>query len=280
MMLFVLSTPLLAQSQDEFKSYFLGEDFIFYKGSLFIVDPNGGGDFNYSFYGSLDEGSKSYSNNVLYPSEKYSFVSERDSLVSRVFRVEDIVQNGTSSWNSKVIFVLNDTIKKDSVYFVYDKQYEHNFPFLVSEMQPISGDYIKSKFERRVDKFTSEITISTPILTNGKVSPIILYKIIKNGVAHYFLSLNTSGSTVNVGERGVIVLFTDGTKWTRQTEIDVDADSHGFDYSAWITLTANDLLIFQNKVISGFRLYIYDEYIDSPIADRFKEFVNEIKNVK
>jgi hypothetical protein len=272
--------PLAAQSQDGFKPYFLGEDFLFYKGSLFIINPNGNSDYGHSFYASLDECMDSYSNKVIYPSAQYSFNTERDSLLNRVFRVDDIVQDSKSSWNPKIVFLLKDTLRDDTIYFVYDKKYEHSFPFWVNEIKSFGSEYIKSKFEKRVDDFTSEVTISTPILTNSEISPVILYKIIKNGVAHYYISLNTTGSTVNVGEKGVIVLFTDGTKWTRQTEIDVDASSRGFNYSAWITLTSSDLLTFQNKTIKGFKLYIYDEYVALPVAERFKAFVKEIKSMK
>ena len=85
---------------------------------------------------------------------------------------------------------------------------------------------------------------------------------------------------MSVNKTGVIILFTDGTKWTRQSEIDVDAESDGFEYSAFIPLTQEDLITFSTKKIKKFRLYIYDEEIGSCDADRFKIFVKCIKGSK
>ncbi len=109
---------------------------------------------------------------------------------------------------------------------------------------------------------------------------MIIYKHINKGKSVYYLSLRTYGSTVNVNETGVIILFTDGTKWTRQSKIDVDAESSGFEYSAFITLALTDLTTFSTKKIKKFRLYIYDEVVNSSDADKFKLFVKCVKETK
>ena len=82
-------------------------------------------------------------------------------------------------------------------------------------------------------------------------------KVIIGSKVRYYLSLDTKGSTLNYGIKGVYVLFTDKSKWNRLNEkIDVTYDD-GYTYSSFIELFPNDLKLFQTKTISKFRLFIY-----------------------
>ncbi|HZG00272.1 MAG TPA: hypothetical protein VEY71_04680 [Chitinophagales bacterium] len=138
-----------------------------------------------------------------------------------------------------------------------------------------------AKLSRELDDFTGEVRINTPFFGSElKMYPAVMSKTISKGVTSYALRLETHGSTVVVDGAGVVVLFEDGTKWSKPTKIDVDADSQGFSYSAYISLTQNDLAMFAGKKIKKFRLYIFDEVPSETFAAEFCEFVKCIKAQK
>lgn len=257
---------------------FLGEDFMQYKGASFKLKDNAVSGLNYTFYGDFQHCQKPYDKNVLYPDVKFSFITIMDSLANREFIVEDIVgKDGKlfsgGSFLEKPIFVLKDKISNHVIYFLYDQKYEHNFPFLTS---PITMDTttLCAKIQNKTDDFTDEITINSPPLESNQIAPMIIYKIVKSGKENYYLSLRTYGSTVNVGETGVIVLFDDGTKMNKPTEkIDVDSDATGFSYSAFIQLTETEVKSLTTKKITKFRLYIYDKEVSQGFAEKFTNYV-------
>lgn len=280
-------TLFKVNGQKTFEHNFLGEEFTLYKGTFFKLIDNPVSGFNHTFYSDLENCQSTYNNNVIYPDSKYNFVTVRDSLKNRIFLVEEVIDKTGKEWSeayksdifAKPIFVLKDTLNGQKIYYKYDKEYEHNFPFNTSKIN-YPTDYFCSKIDKSVDDFTSEIKFSSPMINGRQLSPMIIYKNINKGKTVYYLSLRTYGSTVNVNENGVIILFQDGTKWSRGSKIDVEADSNGFEYSAFITLTSADLTTFSTKKIKKFRLYIYDEEINSSDAEKFKLYTQCIKTIK
>lgn len=287
--IFVLTTllvmtfsTLIAQT---FKENFLGDDFMQYKGAYFKLKDNAISGFNNAFYGDLKYCQKSYDINVIYPDTKYKFKTVKDSLVNRIFLVEDIIGKDGNTFSGgayfdKPIFLLRDTTSKQAIYYLYDKQYEHNFPFLTSQIT-IDINALCSKIEKRTDDFTNEVTINNPIIEGRQISSMILYKTVKSGKVSYSLSLRTYGSTVNVGETGVIILFDDGTKMSKPTvKIDVDTDEKGFEYSAYIPLTETEVKSLTTKKIKKFRLYIYDKEVSPSFAEKFTYYVKCVMEKK
>jgi len=254
-----------------FESTFLGEEFQLYKGALFrLMDKTSLG-FHYTFYTNLEYCQSGF-NNVIYPDPKYTFKTVSDSLANRIFKVEDIVDNNGNSYKDggprdKPIFVLKDISTNQLIYYKYDKRYLHNFPFNTSKIE-LDEEIFCSKIDRSVDDFTDEIRLNSPIL-----SAMTIYKIIDKADTRYHLSLRTYGNTVIVDGSGVIILFTDGVKMTKSVKINVEAKSKGYEYSAFITLTEADLKTLSTKKVNKFRLYIYDENVDSGSADKFKIYV-------
>lgn len=261
-----------------FYENYLGPDFLMYKGALFKLKDNAISGFSHSFFSDLKNCQRMYDNNVIYPETRYTFNTEKDSLKNRIFRVEEIIGKDGSAFLPNVsldkpIFILRDTTTKQAIYYVYDKEYEHNFPFLTSKIT-LDVNVICAKIEHQKDDFTNEITINNPIIEGSSVSPMIIYKIIKNGKVSYFLSLHTYGSTINVGGTGVIILFDNGTKLNKPTiKIDVEYDGTGYEYSAWIPLTEIEVKTLTTKKISKFRLYVYDEEVNSSFAEKFSVYV-------
>ena len=280
-------TALKVNGQTNFEHNYLGEEFSLYKGVLLklIDDPISG--FDHAFYSDLKYCQSAYDNNVIYPDIKYNFVTVKDSLKNKVFLVEKIIdktgqernESSKTDYFAKPLFVLKDTVSGQRIYYKYDKEYEHNFPFNTSKIN-YSADYFCSKIDKMTDEFTNEVKFSSPLMSGRQLSPMIIYKNINKGKVVYYLSLRTYGSTVNVNGSGVIILFQDGTKWTRASKIDVEAESNGFEYTAFITLTPTDLTTFSTKKIKKFRLYIYDEEVNSSDAEKFELYTQCIKNAK
>jgi hypothetical protein len=140
---------------------------------------------------------------------------------------------------------------------------------------------------REVDDFTNEVTLRSPMISpfarasDAVFYPIGINKYINKNVVTYYLSLETHSVSVSSGNKGVIVLFTDGSKWQRPSEkVDVNVDDHHFRYSAFIRLSAADLQVFSNKQIKKYRLYIYDEELTSEFADQFRGYVKCIRHLK
>jgi hypothetical protein len=261
-----------------FNNIFLGDDFIQYKGALLKIRDNSKSGFDNTFYSDLKYCQKLFDNNVMYPETKFTFKTAKDSLVNRIFLVEDIIGKDAKPFISgsildKPIFILRDTSSKQVIYYLYDTKYEHNFPFLTSEIK-LDINSICSKIEFNKDDFTNEVTFNNPIIDGQNISSIILYKTLKNGKVNYSLSLRTYGSTLNVGKTGVIILFNDGTKLNKPSiKIDVDTDDKGFKYSAYIPLSETEVKSLVNKKIDKFRLYIYDEDVSQGFAEKFTYYV-------
>lgn len=268
-----------------FKEDFLGDDFFQYKGAFFKIKDNAASVFAHTFYGDLKYCQSSLDNNVIYPDSKDKFNTVKDSLVNRIFLVEDIIGRDGKTFSSdyyfeKPIFMLRDTTSKQVFYYFYDKQNGNKFPFLTSEII-FNINAFCSRIKKSKDDFTNEITINNPLVEGGAIAPVVIYKLFKNGRANYFLSMTTYGSTLSVRENGVIVLFEDGTKLSKpMAKIDVEIDNNGFKYSAFMSLTEIELSAFIAKKIKKFRLYIYDKDVDQSFAQKFTYYVKCVMDSK
>jgi len=259
----------------EYKSIFLGKDGNSYKGLYLKYKEGTIGGTNNNFYSNIP--TKNFQSPVYGRSEKYDFVTDTNTIKNRDFLVVDVKPcpfcYDNMSGVEDYIFELNDG--KETIYFVYDGKYDFNFPFLVKGFS-FSKEYLSKNIEKQVDDFEDKITFNSPI-TND----LSIMKVIQKGKTTYYLSLETSGSTLNYNGKGVTILFKDGTKWTKPNEkIDVKViDGSGWGYSSFITLNQQDLLLFSKKVIKKFRLYIYDNENPNEV-EKFPYYVQSIKESK
>jgi len=280
----VILTTSISFSQT-FETNFLGDDFMRYKGALLKLIDNPISGLNFTFYSNLNYCQDAYNDHVIYPDLKYHFKTVPDSLANRIFKVEDIVGkdgktfSGGSYSFEKPIFVLKDTVTKQVIYYIFDKKYDFNFPFLTSKIA-VDKDALCNDISRSVDEFTGEIKISSPLSEGSKLAPVIIYKDINKTSTAYYLSLHTNGNTLNVGESGVIILLDDGTKINKSDKIDVEAADNGWDYRAFISLTQSDLQLLSTKKINKYRLYIYDETLSKWFAEKFINYVKCIREKK
>lgn len=130
------------------------------------------------------------------------------------------------------------------------------------------------KIERNVDDMTGKITLSSP--SEEAIPPLKLIKVILEKDTLYLFRLRTNGITLNTSEKGVIILFTDGTKMIKETKISVDVgdEPNTWLYKANITASSEDLKTLATKTIKKFRLFIYDKDINEKEGNNFKEYVN------
>jgi hypothetical protein len=258
----------------EFKKVFLGKDWNDYKGLHLKYKIGTIGGTTHNFYSS--QPTKSFQEPVYGRTRQYNFVTDTNTIKDRDFLVVNVTPFNTSVYeNRNALFELNDG--KETLYFIYDSQYDFNFPFEVKGFN-YSSDYVMKDIEKEVDDFTGDITMNTPI-TND----VSIMKVIKKGQIKptYYLDLETRGSTLNYNGKGVIVLFKDGTKWSKPDEkIDTKVvKGDGWGYRAFITLTEQDLRLFSTKEIDKFRLYIYDNHRPDD-TDKFIYYTQAIVKMK
>jgi hypothetical protein len=133
---------------------------------------------------------------------------------------------------------------------------------------------------RAVDESTDQISIDSPVLGNP-LSTMHIIKNINKKKATYFLDLMTQGSTVFVGWKGAILLFTDGTKMKKpNAKIGIAVSEYGYRYTASISLTQADLKVLSTKDIDKFRLSIFDGEVNTKDAGMFKIYARNLLKLK
>ena len=124
------------------------------------------------------------------------------------------------------------------------------------------------KIIETVDQFNGQITEHTPYTTQfgGFVSAL---KVVDGEDVNYYLSLNSNGQTLNVGEKGVTIICDNGSvmDWP-DAKIEVEWKEYGGGYSAWrysafIPLNDVEMRILSTTTIKAYRLYIYDTDLSS-----------------
>lgn len=128
-----------------------------------------------------------------------------------------------------------------------------------------------SKIEVTIDKFSGDTTYTSPYKP-GYMDIIHFVKV--NGTT--YMSLKAYGSTLNVGQKGVIILLADGTKIEKPDEkidADVNSSTGGWDYSAFVRLDESDIEKMTKSSVTDFRLYIYDSKVLPKKATLYQEYL-------
>ena len=225
-----------AQTQ-EFEPNFLAGDFLLYKGVLLKLKDDDSSRIGYIFYKDLEICQTLFRDKMIY--------QDSNSFLNKIFRVEDIVnKKGVSIKENYYLerysyFILEDVNSKEKFYYQYDSQIENSFSFKTSRI-PLDDNSVCSEIGRQSDDFTGDINFNTPFPDRINQALIVLFKSIKKTKTLYYLSLQTYSSTVVVDGSIVMVLFTDGTKWSKSVKIKVEAKSDGYKYNAFVPLTHSD----------------------------------------
>lgn len=127
-----------------------------------------------------------------------------------------------------------------------------------------------TSIKKEIDKFTGQVTYSSPLLKS-----VHFYRVFEDTLDLIYLTLRCNGATLNTNEKGVIVLFDDGSKWEKPEQtIKVNVADEGWEYRAFIPIQKEDLKLFSEKLITDFRLYIYDK---SVFKSQAKKYMNWAK---
>ncbi len=187
-----------------------------------------------------------------------SYNSKYESLVGKVFKV--ISYEPYKNLIGKDKFKLKiENAETGILYFDYDPRFEHSFPFEVIGGLTLPADFYCKKIKIETDKFTGE-TKSNTDYSEG----ISILKVEKDKTITIYLSINTTGSTLNVGKEGLILLL-ENNKRIEKPEARIDAkvntSGKGYVYNAFVRLTPEDIKLLKENNITDARLYIYDSII-------------------
>jgi hypothetical protein len=163
-----------------------------------------------------------------------------------------------------------DSKELGKIYYSYNPKYDFDFELEVVGGLDYPQDFFCSKITEQKDKFEDKTTYFTPY-ENG----ISFMKTIENGKSALYLGVDVNGSTLNVSQKGLNILFEDGTKFTKpEAKIDTKvASGSGYLYSAFVKLTPAEIKILTEKNITDTRVYIYDGTVDNDSAIRIREYL-------
>jgi len=202
-----------------------------------------------------------------------SYNSKYKALENKIFKVVSFEPYANSIGTNKFKLQIENE-ETGLIYFDYSSEYEHSFPFEVIGGLDFPEGYLCKDIEETKDKFNDKITFRSPIS-----EPITFVKVKDKGQVNTFMRISVYGSTVNVGKTGVIILFSNGEKIERpNAKLDTKVSRHGkgYDYSAFITLTDDDILKLKTNTITDVRLYIYDSTIKH--GEKLKEYLKCISD--
>lgn len=186
--------------------------------------------------------------------------SDYNKLVGKEFKVAKIYDQKPTLSSDEGRYSVLELVNPElgTIYYDYDSKYDFNFELeVIGGLDLPEGFYCKD-IETKTDKFSGETTASSDYSEGIK-----FLKITKNGSSKIYMAINETGSTLNVGEKGLILLLENGNKIERpNAKIDVDTGSgRNYVYSAFIELTEKEVDLIINNPITDDRLYIYDGVI-------------------
>lgn len=268
LLLFVLYMSV-ANAQS-FKPVYMGNDFNFYKGSKLRLDSNCLS-LSYLFYDKLEKINGLFPNDVYSPDETYNFSTKKESLLGKVFSVDSIIEDKSLR---RCIFQLVEVTTSETIYLIYDIKRcsgRQGFPFLTNK--EFKKEDFCSNIKTKKDDFEEQVNIDAPWEKDGLAS-FNLSKVISGNTKSYYLFVTTTGSTPNVGIKGVILLLDDKSKINKpEVEIDIEVDGSSYKYSAFIPLTEQEMNILKTKSIDKYRLYIYDQDLSYGASEKLKMYV-------
>jgi hypothetical protein len=196
------------------------------------------------------------------------FNSKYQELENKIFKVLSY-ESYTNIIGKKEFKLQIENDETGILYFDYSSEYEKSFPFEVIGGLVFPKEFLCKYIEEIKDKFTEKITYKTPFS-----EPISFIRVKDKQQINTFMSITVFGSTVSVGKTGVIILFDNGKKIEKpDAEIDtkVSISGKGYDYSAFLSLSEEEIELLKNYIISDVRLYVYDSNIKNGI--KLKEYL-------
>lgn len=177
-----------------------------------------------------------------------------DDLNGKIFVLKSFIRN-TGRLKQNISIELYNS-EQGFIYYEYEPWNKGSWIFeIVGGIKYPEGYWCKD-IEKKDDKFTNQVRFNTP--SNEHVSFIKEKEII-------YIYLTSHGKTLNVNEKGIIILLKDGSKVTNQTaNIDVKPDGDGwYTYTTMFALSNEDITKISNSYITDYRLFVYDFALDN-----------------
>lgn len=201
-----------------------------------------------------------------------SSTSDYDKLFGVEFLVTNIY-NENRKYNSDEsrYFVLElKNEEMGTLFYSYDGGFEYDYELEVVGGLEIPSEFYCSDITSTTDKFTDKVSYQSPY-SDG----ITFLRTVENGTTYTYMGINQPGHTINVGKKGLIILFESGDKLERpEEEIDakVSSSGTGYVYSAFIQLTPNEMILLSEQVMTDKRLYIYDGTIEH--GEKLRQYIS------
>jgi len=197
--------------------------------------------------------------------------SEYNSLVGKTFKVLGYEPYKTTIGKDQFKIKIENT-EIGILYYDYDPAIpDFIFPFEVVGGLELPPDFYCKDIEISYDKFTGETNYETDTSLG-----IMFKKVEKDGKSTIYLYVRVVGETLNMGEKGVILLLENKKRIERPDEpIDVrarsDRYSNNYAYTVFMELTTEEINLLKENNITDIRLYIYDREVKN--GSRFKEYL-------
>lgn len=255
-------------SQD-FQPNFLGNKFNLYKGVNVKVNSKVE-DYKFSskFFSSIPKSIIDYDPEI-------KDVNEFKNTTWKILdvHVPENKYESISDIPTHVYFQLKDINSERKVYYDYSTSMPWDFVLLTEPILILDKDFI-SDIDKSVDDFTGEISIFSPWKSGVGVQ-----KKIKKGKSVTQLILRLPSERLLRG-KGVVVLFSDGTKWSRPNEqIYIEGENSGYSLTSIINLNAQDGTLFQKKRIKKFRMISEDGGLQDVDGDIIKAYISIISKM-
>lgn len=244
-----IALPRLCMSQ----SIFPGNDTSLISGKELKVKPLPEGIVQYGYEGFYkDEKRKKVFECCDGRSSKYS------SLVGQTFKVVSIKPyEGTLKRTNYVLQLANDQL--GTVYFDYEPHNDLKWFFEFVGNLNLPKDFFCRGVDSIYDKFTGETTYLTDY-SEG----IRFVKVRSADKSNYFITKNTPGQTLNIGEKGFYILLANNKRIDKpDAKVKAEAGPYsGYVFSVFTQLSDADIDLLLNNEITDTRLYIYDSQIN------------------
>lgn len=195
--------------------------------------------------------------------------NDPEKLMGITFSVIGSMKHPTTYKNDIVLILENKELGK--IYYSYDPKYSDLFLLNVVGGFTPPDNFLCTRLISEKDKFSSKLTTNTPTEYEYSIT-----KVEENGETRIYLTLQSYGTTLNINQKGLKILFSDGTVLTKpDTKIDYKIESRlkGYTYSCFLKLEKEDIVAFTNKTITDYSLYIYERKMKSSNAFQLKEYL-------
>ncbi|MFK7049894.1 hypothetical protein V3Q77_08330 [Flavobacterium davisii] len=189
-----------------------------------------------------------------------SVKAKYNDYVNKVFTLKSVTPIKKRG-NLGKTFALELVDGKKTYYYSYETWTKMFWIFEVVGGFEYPVNYWCKDIEKREDKFTSKTSYISPTEKH-------VYFLEEDG--QVYISLKAHGNIPKVGAKGVIILLEDGKIEKPNADITVSYN-HSYDYTAFIKLTKEDILLLQSKKITAYRLYIFDFELEN--GDLYKEYL-------